>query len=47
MFSMAYLFFGSLVILGGAISCLLMALRHLLLSKGKAAKEEFTEADPV
>jgi len=47
MFSMAYLFFGSLVILGGAISCLLMAIRHLLLSKGKAAKEEFAEPDPV
>ena len=47
MFSMAYLFFGSLVILGGAISCLLMALRHLVLSNGKAAKEEFAGQAPV
>jgi hypothetical protein len=47
MFSMVYLFSDNLVILGGAISCLLMALRHLLLSKGKAAEEELAEPDPV
>ena len=38
MFSLAYLFSGSLVILGGAVFCLRIALRHLLLSRHKAAE---------
>src|SRR5262245_24093684 len=42
MFSIAYLFSGSLVILGGTVFCLMIALRHLLLSKGKAAMSQLS-----
>ena len=47
MFSTTYLLSDSPVIIGGAVSCLLIALRQLLLSKGKAAKEEFAQQNPV
>src|SRR5262245_55223243 len=48
MYSIAYLFSESLVILGGAVACLLISLRHLLLSKGKAAKvSQIPSNEPV
>jgi hypothetical protein len=47
MFLMVYLFSGSLAILGGAVSCLLTALRHLLLSKGNVVQEELAESGRV
>ena len=47
-YSIAYLFSESLVILGGAVACLLMALRHLLLSKGNAANvSHIQSSEPV